>query len=181
MLNTLRKRYLSPKVAEAHYLPKVQCTSEATSTGLELQVSPTIVGRDLSPNEQLQIISNLFKEFCTTHKDIQIPSDFLPLTLAAMEQLKKTDRSNVVYQLSRAVGTKRTDESDTLLPCRRMTMGLIEHCVNFFNSTSMHGVSTLYLWRLTCFSRHVRFCSCYYPITIGSMSRRPQTVACVNV
>ena len=36
-------------------------------------------------------------------------------------------RSNVVYRLSMALGTKREDQTDSLLPSKRMPMGLIEH------------------------------------------------------
>ena len=118
----------------------MQCATEASSTGLELHVSPTL-DPDMPPNDQLQLLSNLFKEYCNSHRGVQFPADFLLLTLAAMEYLKKANRSNIVYQLSKAVGTQRPDESDTLLPCRRMPMGLIEHCVSFFNSTSTNGVS----------------------------------------
>ena len=64
---------------------------------------------DMPPNDQLQLLTNLFKEYCDSRRGVQIPADFLPLTLAAMEHLKKANRSNIVYQLSKAVGTKRPD------------------------------------------------------------------------
>ena len=41
-------------------------------------------------------------------------------------------RSNVLYNLAKALGTMRDDQTDSLLPVKRMPMGLIEHCVNFF-------------------------------------------------
>ena len=141
VFNTFRKRYSSPQVTESRYLPKILCASEASPFDLELQVSTTLAGKDLSPDEQLQIVSTLFTEYCTKHKDIKVPGDFLQLTLAAMENLKKAGRSNVVYQLSKAVGLTRADESDTLMPCRRMPMGLIEHCVNQFLQFQLHDYS----------------------------------------
>ena len=49
-----------------------------------------------------------------------------------MEHLKLCRRSKVLHNLAKALGTKREDHSDTLLPAKRMPMGLIEHCVNFF-------------------------------------------------
>ena len=53
-----------------------------------------------------------------------------------MEHLKACGRSNVLYNLAKVLGTKREDNSDTLLPAKRMPMmGLIEHCVNFFCSS----------------------------------------------
>ena len=56
------------------------------------------------------------------------------------KHLQSCGRSNVVHQLVRALGSLRDDGSDSLLPARRMPMGLIEHCVNFFNSSSMKEV-----------------------------------------
>ena len=60
---------------------------------------------------------------------IDPPDDFLSLAVSAMEHLRSCgERSNVVYKV---LGTMRDDQSDSLLPARRMPMGLIEHCVNF--------------------------------------------------
>ena len=69
---------------------------------------------------------------------MSVPSDYLSLSIKAMRNLKAAGRLNVVYGLAKALGTKRDDQSDTLLPCKRMPMGLIEFCVQFF--TSSHEV-----------------------------------------
>lgn len=57
-----------------------------------------------------------------------------------MEHLKSCRRSNVLYGLAKAVGTMRGDESDSLMPARRMPMGLVEHIINFFCSSSLYKV-----------------------------------------
>ena len=59
------------------------------------------------------------------------PDDFLKLALLAMEHLKSCGRSNVIYNLAKALGTMRDDQTDSLLPAKGMPMGLVEHCVNF--------------------------------------------------
>ena len=66
--------------------------------------------------------------------------DFLQLAISVMEQLQSSGRYNVVYRLSKVIGTKRKDQSDSLLPTKRMPMGLIEHCVNFFAASSIKEV-----------------------------------------
>ena len=54
----------------------------------------------------------------------------------ASEHLLKCGRSNVVYGVEKAIGTKRADKSDSRLPAKRMPMGLLEHMVNFYNADS---------------------------------------------
>ena len=66
---------------------------------------------------------------------MNLPGDFLELAVAAMQHLKSCGRANVLYNFAKAIGTMREDKSDSLLPAKRMPMGLIEHCVNFFTST----------------------------------------------
>ena len=85
--------------------------------------------------EKLGIVASLF-EVCAAHRNVTIPEDFLPLCIKAASNLSDAGRSNVLYRLAKALGTKRNDGSDTLLPVRRFPMGLIEHCVNFYTATS---------------------------------------------
>lgn len=72
--------------------------------------------------------------------DVNFPTDFLVLSITAAEHLKKGGRGNVLYLLAKALGTKRPDGTDTLLPIKRLPMGMIEHCANFFNATSVTQV-----------------------------------------
>ena len=116
-------------------------SSDPTPAGPELQVTPGVATpsdfTSLTPNQQLQAVSDLFREYCSTHSSVVIPDDFLRMAVSAMEQLKSSGRSNIVYRLSVALGTQMEDQTDSLLPSKRMPMGLIEHCVNFFCSSSI--------------------------------------------
>ena len=68
-----------------------------------------------SINNHLRSIQILY----CLNSDVAVPDDFLVLTLSAMEHLKACARSNVVYNLAKVLGTKREDNSDTLLSvCR---------------------------------------------------------------
>ena len=91
-------------------------------------------------DQQLTLISELFKLYCIEQSDICPPDDFLELSVLAMKHLHSCGRSNVLYHLAKALGTMRNGENESLLPARRMPLGLIEHCVNFFCSTSIRQV-----------------------------------------
>ena len=54
--------------------------------------------------------------------------------------LQQSGRTNVIYSMAKVLGTMRSDGSDSLLPARRMPMGLIEHTVNVFSASSIHQV-----------------------------------------
>ena len=89
------------------------------------------------------MLSNVFDQFlkestCLKH----VPDGFIQLAFNGMSHLKKCGRSNVIYSLVKSLGTMRPDQTDSLLPAKRMLMGLIEHCVNFFSATSINQVCT---------------------------------------
>ena len=65
----------------------------------------------------------------------------------AVEHLKSCGRSNVLYNMAKAIGTMREDQGDSLLPAKRMPMGLIEHCVNL---SPMVGVNVFPFWYEIC-------------------------------
>ena len=60
-----------------------------------------------------------------------------------MIHLKHCHRSNVIYLLAKALGTMRPDQSDSLLPAKRMPMGLIEYSAKFFTASSTRQVYIL--------------------------------------
>ena len=133
----------SPKEAEVYYFP---ITNEPVTTIAEVPTSAevpitlvlittpvqssSLVQND-SPSQQLEVLSGIFKSFRRTHSNVDPPDDFLKLALLAMEHLKSCSRSNVVYTLTKVLGTMRGDQSDSLLPGKRMPMGLVEYVVNF--------------------------------------------------
>ena len=79
----------------------------------------------------------------TKESDITINGDFIQYCMKAMSWLKKNKRSNVIYNFAKGIGTMREDKSDSLLPVKRMPMGINEHTSNFFISmvaTLMHAI-----------------------------------------
>ena len=86
--------------------------------------------------EKLSVLSMLF----ITISRISLPSDFLHLSMNAMQNLKAASRSNVLYLLAKGLGTMRKDNSDSLLPTKRMPMGLIEYALKFFTVSSVKQV-----------------------------------------
>ncbi len=95
---------------------------------------------ELPAHSQLQVASKLFSEYALANCLLTIPEDFLSLAAKAMAQLKRSERSNVLYNLAKGIGTPRDDGSDSRLPTRRMPMGLVEHIVNFFVAEAMRKV-----------------------------------------
>ena len=142
----LRKRFQSPTAAESHYFPLKLVASEAAAVGREVLIAPVLHGEDVSgltPEQTLLILSNILKTYSiTTGQPNLVPADdFIQLSLSAMAHLKSCGRSNVIYGLVKCLGTMRSDGSDSLLPAKRMPLGLIEHCVDFFSAPSSHTVT----------------------------------------
>ena len=110
-----------------------------TSTHIQA-LSP--IPTSIQPPQQLELISQMFREYVDSNTNCTIPSDFLALAITGMEHLKSANRSNVIYELAKGLGTMRPDESDSLFPTKRMPMGLIEYNINFFTSSAINQVSS---------------------------------------
>ena len=108
----------------------------------EVSITSTVQSIQPTPEQKLQVLSQTFTHHCSAHSKVDLPEDFLVLATSAMEHLQSCRRSNVVYTLAKVLGTMRKNDSDSLLPAKRMPMGLIEHCVNFFCSSSTREVCT---------------------------------------
>ena len=139
------KKYESPEAAEKHFYEQQSVTEIVPiEVNAPLDVTPAklIEMVMLLPEEdQLKAISELFCYFAEAKHNVHIRSDFLRLTIDASEHLLKCGRSNVVYGVAKAIGTKRADKSDSRLPAKRMPMGLLEHMVNFYNADSYTKVT----------------------------------------
>ena len=142
VLNTLRKRFNSPEDAQAHYFPLKVPACDPVCTADEVSITHDTQPLPPDPHQQLQILSETFTTVCDAHSGLAVPKDFLLLAMSAMEHLESCGRSNVVYNLAKVLGTRRNDKSDSLLPAKRMPMGLVEHCINFFSSSSTREVYT---------------------------------------
>lgn len=75
---------------------------------------------------------------------LSVRDDFVILAAKAMLQLKNSGRSNVLYNLAKAIGTIREDGSDSRLPMKRMPMGLIEYIASVFVADNLQSVRSLY-------------------------------------
>ena len=99
----------------------------------------------------MQVLTVLFSEVTRLHYSFPTVSpDFLGLVASGMEHLHNAGRSNTIYNLAHALGTLRSDGSDSLLPVKRMPMGLIEYTVVFFSASSVQKVCSLY-----CVCKHM--------------------------
>ena len=120
-------KFKSPEKADLHYFPKNLVASNPTALAVAT-ITPSLLN---SPeNQELKVISDLYKSYCSSCSSVIPPDDFLKLALSAMEHLQSCSHSNVIYNL--ALETMRDDQTDSLLPAKRMPMDLVDHCVNFF-------------------------------------------------
>ena len=83
--------------------------------------------------DQLSLLSLLYAADLTASKhSLNIPSDYLWLSLLTFKHLKGNGRVNILHKLAKAIGEVRSDASvDTKLPCKQMPVGLLEHTANF--------------------------------------------------
>jgi len=79
--------------------------------------------------QQFEALSKLYSSLLQKNNDCVVPEDFLQLASKGMIHLQQCNRSNVIYLLSKALGTMQADNSDS---SKRMPMGLTEYAVNFF-------------------------------------------------
>lgn len=111
------------------------CTSEDSTGACQRALAR------LPPDSQLEILSLIFSEVVGRHPSAPtIPQDFLKLVLRGMQQLHAGGRSNIIYNLAKALGTLRSDGATSLMPVHRMPVGLIEYAVNFFTASSVQKV-----------------------------------------
>ena len=80
---------------------------------------------NLTSGNQLLVLSKLFTLVCKTAGIVEIPSGFLELAVDGMKHLQECNRTNVIYYFARVLGIMRNNGSDSLLPAKRMPMGLV--------------------------------------------------------
>lgn len=155
-LNTdVRIHFSSPSEAFNHYYPDgvpfaPEYDPNCEDVNFDVLLLETFQKLAVSDSvNQLSFISNLFERYCRYTRGLIIPENFLELSLSAMEKLNAAGRTNVVYNLVKSIGTKRPGSEESCLPVSRMPMGLLEHCVNFFSSSTVQRVINLYLVQVT--------------------------------
>ena len=89
----------------------------------------------MSREEQMSLLCQFFTHHCVTAHDVDVPNDFLRLSVCAMQNLVAQGKLNVLYELAKGFGTMRPDQLDTCFPMMRMPFGMIEYMAAFFNST----------------------------------------------
>ena len=145
MRRHLRRSFETPKTAEMHFFPSLttQTGAEHTPLTTSLQTFPLVVSMNiqqviskLTVNEQLELLGKVYQSLALISAGIHIPADFLQLAINGMAHLKDTGRSNLLYNLARGLGVMRPDNTDSLIPAKRMPMGLLEYCTNFFGASS---------------------------------------------
>ena len=94
VLNTLRRKFKSPEEADLHYFPKNLVASDPTAVAVAT-VTPSLLN---SPeNQELKVISDLYKLYCSSCSSVIPPDDFLKLALSAMKHLQSCSPSNVFF------------------------------------------------------------------------------------
>jgi len=127
--------HLSESTSASNNLEDLPVTSEQVGEGCWKLI------KRLPSDQQCTVLSNLVDKYLKLSSTLKnVPKDFLQLSVSGMCHLAECGRSNVIYLLVKSLGTMRPDKSDSLLPAKRMPMGLIEHCVNFYNCTSVNQV-----------------------------------------
>ena len=76
---------------------------------------------------QLPLLSEFLSAYLLTVFKLSVPNDFWHLAANAMLQLANNGRTNILYNLAKAIGTLRQDKEDTRFPVKRMPMGLMEY------------------------------------------------------
>lgn len=99
----------------------------------------------MDPEQHLLSLSESFATYCT-RVDISLPSDFLVLAVKGMQNLKSSNRSNIVYSFAKGLGSQRSSGNDSLLPVKSVLTGLIEYSVNFFTSDNLSKVARLHAY-----------------------------------
>ena len=122
-----------------------QTSTETKNIGIQVFMDENIEGirKNINKDSRLDALSHFFTEL-SQEFGLSVPDDFLVLSTRAMCQLKKSDRTNVIYFLAKGLGIPRTNEDDSRFPSKRMPMGLVEYTVNFFATEEHRKVSSYY-------------------------------------
>lgn len=97
--------------------------------------------RMLSQADQSAVLCELFKSL--VEPDVPVPDSFVSDAIACMVRCHRSGRLNVLALLAKALGTMRSDGTDSLMPVSRMPVGLIEYIVSFFSAETMYQVCYL--------------------------------------
>lgn len=77
-------------------------------------------------------VSDMFSKVALGELVLTVPYDFLILSAKAMQQLKSSGRSNVMYKLAKSIRTVHRDGTDSFFPLKRIPMGMLEYMADFY-------------------------------------------------
>ena len=158
VIGWLKKKFGNPREAELHYgLCENQHRSVQTDLSLlhhreditsSLSACVTVSssvqteqsGEQLSFDDNIEYLSAVFSQLCEKELGVQIPKDFLVFASSAMLRLAMQNRSNILYNLAKGIGTMRKDGSDSRFPTQRMPIGLVEYTASFFVADDLNQV-----------------------------------------
>lgn len=114
-----------------------------------------------------QILSQIFSQILIRNysaPSLEMPDDFFKLVACGVQNLHQNKRTNVIYSLAKAVVTMRVDGSDSLLPVKRMPMGIIDYAVTFFTVFSVQQVclhNVMYIFMVKKINCYFHRCSTF--------------------
>ena len=122
-----------------HHPDVASSTCVTVSSGVQTDF-PQQRGEQLSSDYSIEFLSCMFTRVCEEELGLKIPKDFLVLASSAMLHLSKKNRSNILYNLAKGIGTIREDGLDSRFPTQRMPMGMVEYTANFFVADDLNQV-----------------------------------------
>ena len=118
----MQHRVPDHEISKPLYLSKTECMNNMKALMSKVK-----------DEDQPSLLSLLYADLAASKHSLNIPSDYLQLSLHAFKHLKENGRVNVLYKFAKAIGEVRSDGSDTKLPCKQMPMGLLEHiAISYF-------------------------------------------------
>ena len=94
----------------------------------------------LPVDTHLQVLSKLFTSYLSATSSVLVPDYFLCHAAAAIVQLHQGGRTNILYNLTKGIGTLRPDKMDSRFPIKQMPMGLVEYVAEFFAVDNLQKV-----------------------------------------
>lgn len=167
MVTSLKKQYASPEDAKGrllqlrmlqlnsspvcHSITRIinpsacesSLHSSASGSSLEVVHFDTLKEQitGLPAKDQLLFLSDLLCSHAKKFYGIVVPNNFVKLCLLGMKNLEGAGRTNIIYSLSKGLGTTRPDGSDCFIPTKRMPFGLLQYVIQFFISKPGQHVS----------------------------------------
>lgn len=97
--------------------------------------------KSASSEQQLSVLNEVLCYYARTSYGMDLPSDFVLLSILGMQNLQRAGKVNVIYELAKGLGVMRPGGKDSCFPTSRMPMGMLQYMVQFFNAKPGQNVS----------------------------------------